>query len=52
MKLSFHVENNGATKYWYATTDKGGYDAEGPTIEAALAELVTVLERELDEGDS
>jgi hypothetical protein len=29
--------------YWYAITSDGGYDAVGPTVEIALANLVKVL---------
>jgi hypothetical protein len=55
MKLSYHEDDpsvNGSTaKYWYAATEAGGYDAAGPTVEAALANLVAELERALGESE-
>jgi len=29
--------------YWHAVTEDGGYDADGPTVELAMAELLDVV---------
>lgn len=49
MKLSYYEDST--SKYWYAATDRGGYDAAGKNVEQALASLVRELERALDEGE-
>lgn len=54
MKLSFHtVENESQSVrarypsgyYWYAATDSGDYDAEGPDPLTAVSALVVTMEK-------
>ena len=33
--------------YWYARTSDGNYDADGATVEAALANLVVVMHQSI-----
>lgn len=53
MKLTFEDERTHAypNGYWYATTDKGGYDADGPDPLTAITRLAQALEEELDEDE-
>lgn len=48
MKLSYHPPKGGSAGYWYAVTDDGGYDGDGPTPMDAVCALVLSLEEEAD----
>lgn len=51
MKVEYVVEDNGQ-RYWYAATDQGGFDADGPTPIDAISALCRALEVEVDEAAS
>ena len=53
MKLTFDDAQTTAYPhgYWYASTDKGGYDADGPDPLTAVTRLAQSLEEELGEGE-
>lgn len=53
MKLTFEDEATIAYPhgYWYAETDKGGVDADGPDPLTAVTRLAQALEEELGENE-
>lgn len=53
MKLTFEDEVTAAYPhgYWYASTNKGGVDADGPDPLTAVTRLAQALEEELEEDE-
>lgn len=50
MTLTYHEDSSG--KYWCAASGKGGYDGAGATVEAAMANLVLMMEQALEETET
>lgn len=52
MQLQFVNEGSAAYPhgFWYAVTEKAGFDADGPDPLTAVTRLAQVLEEELEEA--